>query len=63
MSVTAMGIATTRAAIAMRAAIFAPGYYDGGYYGGPGYAYGPGYGYYGGPRVGIGVGPFGFGVW
>jgi hypothetical protein len=35
------------------------------YYGGPGYysAYGPGYGYYGGPRVGIGVGPVGFGVW
>jgi hypothetical protein len=39
------------------------GYYSGygpGY--GPGY-YGPGYGYYGGPRVGIGVGPFGFGMW
>ena len=40
------------------------GYYSGGY--GPGYysgGYGPGYGYYGGPRVGIGVGPFGFGMW
>ena len=39
-------------------------YYGGGYYSGygPGY-YGPGYGYYGGPRVGIGVGPFGFRVW
>ena len=23
---------------------------------------GPGYGYYGGPRVGVGIGPFGFGV-
>ena len=34
------------------------GYYSGGYC--PGY-YGPGYGYYGGPRVGVGVGPFGFG--
>ena len=34
-------------------------YYGGGYYSG----YGPGYGYYGGPRVGIGVGPIGFGVW
>jgi hypothetical protein len=34
-----------------------PGYYNGGYYGDPGY------GYYGGPRVGIGFGPFGFGVW
>jgi hypothetical protein len=38
---------------------YGPGYYSGGY--APGY-YGPGYGYYGGPRVGIGVGPFGFGV-
>jgi hypothetical protein len=39
-----------------------PYYGGGGYYSGygPGY-YGPGYGYYGGPRVGIGVGPFGFG--
>jgi hypothetical protein len=37
-----------------------------GYYGQPGYYgyYGqPGYGYYGGPRVGVGIGPFGFGVW
>jgi len=24
---------------------------------------GPGYGYYGGPRVGIGVGPVGVGIW
>jgi hypothetical protein len=35
-----------------------------GYYAAP---YAPGYGYgaygYGGPRVGVGVGPFGFGVW
>ena len=41
-----------------------PGY---GYYGQPGYGYygQPGYGYYRGPRVGVGVGigPFGFGVW
>ena len=36
---------------------YAPGYYNGGYYGGPGY------GYYGRPHVGIGIGPFGFGVW
>jgi hypothetical protein len=36
---------------------YAPGYYNGGYYGGPGY------GYYGGPHVGVGIGPFGFGVW
>ena len=46
---------------------YAQPYYGGGYYSGygPGYysgGYGPGYGYYGGPRVGIGVGPFGFGV-
>ena len=37
----------------------APGYG----YAAPGYGYAaPGYGYYGGPRVGIGIGPFGFGV-
>jgi hypothetical protein len=36
---------------------YAQPYYGGGYYSG----YGPGYGYYGGPRVGIGVGPVGFG--
>ena len=36
------------------------------YYGQPGYCgyYGqPGYGCYGGPRLGVGIGPFGFGVW
>ena len=33
------------------------------YYNGPGYHYGPRYGYYAGPRVGIGIGPFGFGTW
>jgi hypothetical protein len=37
-------------------------YYAPGYYYGPQYYGGPGYGYYGGPRVGIGIGPFGFGV-
>jgi hypothetical protein len=31
------------------------------YYAQPGYVE-PGYGYYGGPRVGIGIGPFGLGV-
>jgi hypothetical protein len=37
----------------------APGYG----YAAPGYGYAaPDYGYYGGPRVGIGIGPFGFGV-
>jgi hypothetical protein len=40
-------------------------YYDGGpgYYGGSGYYAAPGYGYYTGPRVGIGIGPFGLGRW
>jgi hypothetical protein len=33
------------------------------YYGGPSDYAAPGYGYYGGPGVGIGIGPFGFGVW
>lgn len=39
--------------------------YYSGYYGAPGYGYygGPAYGYYGRPSVGIGIGPFGFGVW
>jgi hypothetical protein len=39
-----------------------PGYY----YAQPGYyppGYGYGYGYYGGPRVGVGIGPFGFGLY
>ena len=41
----------------------APHYYSGhDYYAAPAYRY-PAYGYYGGPRVGIGLGPFGFGVW
>jgi hypothetical protein len=36
------------------------GYYDRpGYYAEPRY----GHGYYGGPRVGVGVGPFGFGMY
>ena len=42
---------------AYRSYSYAQPYYGGGYYSG----YGPGYGYYGGPRVGIGVGPVGFG--
>jgi hypothetical protein len=40
------------------------------YYAQPNYSYAqsgyygqPGYGYYGGPRVGVGIGPFGFGMW
>ena len=32
------------------------------YYGQPGYYAQPGYGYYG-PRVGVGIGPFGFGLY
>jgi hypothetical protein len=36
---------------------YSPSYYN------PGYYRGPGYGYYGGPRVGIGVGPLGVGIW
>ena len=39
---------------------YAPGYYERpGYYAEPQY----GYGYYGGPRVGVGIGPFGFGLY
>jgi hypothetical protein len=39
-------------------------YYDSpAYYGGPNYYAAPRYGYYGAPNVGIGIGPFGFGVW
>ena len=39
---------------------YAPGYYgQPGYYAEPRY----GYGYYGGPRVGVGIGPFGFGIY
>jgi hypothetical protein len=34
-----------------------------GYYGRPGYYAEPTYGYYGGPRVGVGIGPFGFGMY
>ena len=37
---------------------YAPGYYNNG-----GYYARPAYGYYDGPRVGIGLGPFGFGIW
>src|SRR5258708_38311563 len=36
-------------------------YYDDSYYYNRGYYGGPGYGYYSGPRVGVGIGPFGFG--
>ena len=36
---------------------YAQRYYDDGYYGRSRY------GYYGGPRVGIGIGPVGIGVW
>lgn len=32
------------------------------YYNRPGYYAEPGYGYYRGPRVGVGIGPFGFGI-
>jgi hypothetical protein len=44
---------------------YAPRYYDSpAYYGGNGYYAAPSNGYYyGGPRVGLGIGPFGFGVW
>jgi hypothetical protein len=37
--------------------------YAPGYYGRPGYYAEPRYGYYGGPRVGVGIGPFGFGMY
>jgi hypothetical protein len=37
---------------------YAPRYYDQ-----PGYYDQRRYGYYGGPRVGVGIGPVGFGVW
>ena len=37
---------------------YAPGYYDR-----PAYYAEPRYGYYGGPRVGVGIGPFGFGLY
>ena len=33
------------------------------YYDRPGYYAQPSYGYYGGPRVGVGIGPFGFGMY
>jgi hypothetical protein len=36
---------------------YGPSYYGRSYYGAPGY------GYYGGPRVGIAIGPFGIGMW
>lgn len=42
------------------------GYYRPYYYDAPYYAYAPRYRYYRpyyGPRVGVGIGPFGFGVW
>ena len=44
---------------------YAPRSYDSpAYYGGSGYYAAPSNGYYyGGPRVGLGIGPFGFGVW
>jgi hypothetical protein len=38
-------------------------YYSDSYYNNRGYYGGPGYGYYSGPRVGVGIGPLGFGVW
>ena len=41
---------------------YARPYYAPRYYNNPGY-YGPSYGYYGGPNVGIGIGPFGFRAW
>ena len=37
--------------------------YSPGYYNRPGYYAQPGYDYYRGPRVGVGIGPFGFGVY
>ena len=37
--------------------------YSPGYYNRPGYYAQPGYGYYRGPRVGIGIGPLGFGMY
>jgi hypothetical protein len=43
---------------------YAPRYYDSpAYYGEPSYYAAPRYGYYGGPSVGVGIGPFGFGMW
>lgn len=59
----------TRGAYRSARADYAPRYYDSpAYYGGPSYYAAPSYGYYGngyygGPRVGIGIGPFGFGAW
>jgi hypothetical protein len=41
---------------------YAPGYYNNGYNNG-GYYARPSYGYYDGPRVGIGLGPIGLGIW
>jgi hypothetical protein len=38
-------------------------YYNEPYYAAPAYPYGYPYGYYDGLRVGIGIGPFGFGIW
>jgi hypothetical protein len=52
----------TRRAYRHSRTYYAPRYYNGGaYYGRSGYYAGPGYGYYGGPRVGVGIGPFGLG--
>ena len=43
---------------------YSTGYYNGsGYYDRPGYYADPGYGYYRGPRVGVGIGPLGFGIY
>jgi hypothetical protein len=43
---------------------YAQRYYDSpAYYSEPNYYAAPRYGYYGGPSVGVGIGPFGFGIW
>jgi hypothetical protein len=43
---------------------YSSGYYNqSGYYNRRGYYAEPGYGYYRGPRVGIGIGPLGFGLY
>ncbi|HEY4720975.1 MAG TPA: hypothetical protein VII92_03960 [Anaerolineae bacterium] len=51
---------TNRRAYRSSQRYYAPRHYNDGYYNG--HYNGPGYGYYGRPHVGVGVGPFQFGV-
>ena len=53
---------TNRRAYRSSRSYYAPRYNSGYYYSEPRYHAAPSYGYYDGPRVGIGIGPFGFGV-